>query len=429
MAEAIHVGTELLTFKDNTHTSLLARSLAPLGLRLARASLMADDEAEIAQAIALALRRASLVIVTGGLGPTFDDVSREAAARALGRRLIARPELMAGIRERFRRARFLMPSSNRRQAMILEGAQVLDNEAGTAPGQMVDLGSRLFLLLPGPPAEVECTLATAMPVIRKKFSNAEMLIESFHVMALTESKVGEMVGPLLNVLSKERVESTILASPYVIDLIFQVSGKGAESVVDKIRCELAKTFGHDLLGEGGMTPERKVGELLSAQKLTLALAESCTGGMIADRITNVPGSSSYFVEAVIAYSNEAKKRELGVLQATLEEFGAVSADVARQMAEGIRERVAGDLAVSVTGICGPDGGTEQKPVGLAYFGLARRGQSTQICRRLFFGERRRLKERMSCFALDMARRHLLGAPLRGLNKEKNFKDVRGKRIG
>lgn len=430
IAEAIHVGTELLTFKDNTHTSLLAGTLAPLGIRMARAILVADDEKEIAEAITLALKRSSLVIVTGGLGPTFDDLSREAASRALGRKLTERPELVAKIKERFRQARFLMPVSNNRQAMVLEGAEVLENEAGSAPGQMVDLGGCLLVLLPGPPKELECTLAKALPLIRKKYFKEEVLVKTFHIAGMPESKVGEMAEPLLEVLSKDFVESTILASPYLIQLIFQVSGSQAEYTLDKIRRELGKIFGIDLVGEDGVTLEAKVGELLTSEKLTLAVAESCTGGMIADRITDVPGSSTYFLESVIAYSNETKKRVLGVPASVINQFGSVSAQAAGAMASGLLERSSSELTLSVTGICGPGGGTPEKPVGLCYFGLARRGRPVQICRRNFIGERLRLKERMSSFGLDLLRRHLLGAPLPGdLNKEKNLEDLSGQGAG
>lgn len=406
-AEAIHVGTELLTFRHNTHTAFLSRALAPLGFRMARAALVADNEGEIAQAISAALERSSLVIVTGGLGPTFDDVSREAAARALGRTLNPAPELLAKIKARFDKVKLAMPSSNERQALVLDGASVLDNEAGTAPGQYLDLGERVLLLLPGPSKELESALNVALPLLRGKFSGDGIVVKSFQVVGFTESRVEEMAKPLLAAWPKDGVEPTILASSYIIDLIFQARGLESGALLDKITQEMRKIFGDDLLGENGITLEEQVGRMLAAAGAKLAVAESCTGGMIADRLTDIPGSSAYLTDAVVAYSNEAKTRFLGVSPEILRTQGAVSESAVRQMAEGLLMRSNAQWSVAVTGICGPSGGTPEKPVGMAWFAVGHKGAATESVCRTFSGDRLRLKEKMACYALDLLRRELL----------------------
>ncbi|MBI4668559.1 MAG: CinA family nicotinamide mononucleotide deamidase-related protein [Elusimicrobia bacterium] len=406
--ELVHVGTELLTFKVNSHTIALAQLLAPLGLRVARACLAADKIEEIAGAVRLALSRSDLIIVTGGLGPTFDDVSREAAGLAVGRAMESKPEIAGKIAAKFHKACLKMPISNARQAMILKGAVVLDNNVGTAPGQFLDLGRKALLLLPGPPSEMKDTLRKALPLIRKKFSAEKLLMRSFRIAGHPESQVEEMAEPILRVFSDREVEKTILAAPYLIDLVFQARGRQARRVLPAISRMIKKVFGNDLLGDASETLENKTGRLLKKSNLTLALAESCTGGMIADRITDVPGSSAYFVEGIVAYSNEAKKRSLGVSQKTLQKFGAVSPETAARMAEGVLRKSGADYAVSTTGICGPGGAVKGKPAGLGYFGLARKNAKAAIFKKNFSGGRLTIKEKMTCFALDILRRDLSG---------------------
>ncbi|MBI4062887.1 MAG: CinA family nicotinamide mononucleotide deamidase-related protein [Elusimicrobia bacterium] len=404
--EAIHVGTELLTFRTNTHTVYLAQMLAPLGLKVARAVLVADGEEEIAGAINLALSRSHLVIVTGGLGPTFDDLSREACGRALGRGLSFNSDLMEKIKGRFKQVGISMPQSNKRQAMILDKALVIENEAGTAPGQLIDLGEKMVLLLPGPPKELENTLSKVLSKIKNKFCRQTLLVKSFQIVGHTESRVEEMAGPILTGLAGKDVEPTILASSYVIDLIFRAAGDRAAAALDQIGRDIGKIFGPDVLGQDGETLENKVGQILKSKNLTLAVAESCTGGLIADKITNIAGSTAYFLQSVVAYANEAKTEILGVSPEILKKHGAVSAEAAREMAQGMAKRSGADYAISVTGICGPLGGTPEKPLGLAYFGLARKNGQVKTEKRIFSGDRLRMKEKMAYFALDFLRRDL-----------------------
>lgn len=402
--ELVHVGTELLAYKVNTHTVHLARLLAPLGLSISRAVLVRDELDDLARAIAEAWARADLVLVTGGLGPTFDDLTREAAGRVFKRRLVYKAAIAGRIRRRYLRFHKAMPENNKRQAMILAGAKILTNDVGTAPGQMIVAGEKALVLLPGPSREMENTLAKVLPYLKKKFAGRPLHTKTFHIAGHPESKVEEMASSLIDRLSKEGAQATILASPYVIDLTFHASNA---AVLTGIRERIQEIFGQDFFGEDEETLESKVGELLWRRRQTLALAESCTGGFIADKLTNVAGSSRYFLQGFVAYSNEAKRNSLGVAPELISRHGAVSAAVALAMAEGARRRAPSDWAVSVTGICGPSGGTPDKPVGLGFFGLAGPKRATINIRRIFYGNRLMIKERMAYFALDLLRRRLL----------------------
>ncbi|MBI4370444.1 MAG: CinA family nicotinamide mononucleotide deamidase-related protein [Elusimicrobia bacterium] len=406
-AEALHIGTELLTLRTNTHTTTLAQKLLPLGLRLRRAVLLADRLRDIVDALKESLRNSHLVIMTGGLGPTFDDISREAASAATGRRLKEEPRLMHRIKAKFRLAKLAMPAINRRQALVLKGAHVLTNKAGTAPGQFLDLGDRALLLLPGPPRELESVWKSAWPYLTKKFGLKSQILKSFQIAGLPESHVEEMASRLLATMPKNKIESTILASSYVIDLIFRIMNKPPQPTINRIRGELKNIFEHHFLGEDGSTLERELGLLLSDAAETVAVAESCTGGQIADRLTNEPGSSKYFFEGFVSYSNESKINRLGVASELVERHGAVSQEVAQAMAQRAKDQSGADWAISVTGICGPSGGSAQKPVGLSWFGLARPNGTAAVQEKTFTGDRKLLKEKMSSFALDWLRRELL----------------------
>lgn len=405
-AECIHVGTELLELRINTHTPFIAKKLLALGLKIRRAQIVGDNLGVIQEAMKSALAKNDLVIVTGGLGPTFDDLTREAASEFLKRRLLLHDEIVKKIRGRFNHLGLAMPQNNKKQAHVLEGARVLDNDVGTAPGQLIKIVHKLLVLLPGPPKELENTLDKALPFIQKEFPCATCLVKTFKIVGLPESCVEEKAKILLKTLNTKQIEPIILASPYVIDLIFRVRGQPSAAIA-KIKKGLIKIFGQDFLGEDEVTLESVVNQKLAAQKRTLSVAESCTGGLIAHRITNVAGSSACFLESIVAYSNKAKIHHFGVKPNTLKKFGAVSCEVANEMALGILRQSKSDYALSVTGTCGPSGGTPQKPVGLACFGLAEQGEKTLCVEKLFSGDRDVLKERMSSFALDLLRRRLL----------------------
>ncbi|MEK6543481.1 MAG: molybdopterin-binding protein, partial [Elusimicrobiota bacterium] len=311
-AELIHVGSELLSHKINSHTILLAQALAGQGLAVRRAALVADRIEDVRFAIEQAVSRSSLVVVTGGLGPTFDDLTREAAAKALGRRLIIDRVVEAGIRERYLRYHPVMPANNRKQAFVIEGAEVIHNDAGTAPGQMLIHKGSMLLLLPGPPRELEATLRKALSGIQR-FSGPEPLTTKvFHIAGNTESEAEEKARALVAQCQKAGVQTTILAAPYVIDLVFQMPQSRAQKLLVNLEKRIAEIFQDDLVGCDGENLPAALGALLLARGQGLSLAESCTGGLCASKVTDVVGSSGYFDRGFVAYSNAAKSDELGV---------------------------------------------------------------------------------------------------------------------
>jgi len=408
-AEIIAVGSELLTpdFQD-TNSLFLIRRLADLGLPVLRRTIIGDRPSEIVPTLTLARTSSDLIVLSGGLGPTGDDLTREAMAEALGRRLVFRPEILAGIESRFARRGRIMPEANRRQAFIVEGAEILENRRGTAPGQWIEEGGRRFVLLPGPPHEFEGVFEEAvwarLCAWRRGFGVRRIL----RTTGLTESEVEDRISGLYP--ESGGVRLTVLASPGQIDLhiasFSERSEKAAAAAADILAAVLKARLADVVYGDAPAPLEAVVAGLLAGARKTVAVAESCSGGLLAHRLTNVPGSSSYFLEGFITYDNAAKTRDLGVPSALIAAHGAVSAPVAEAMARGARERAGSDLAIGISGIAGPSGGTEEKPVGLVFVALARAGSASHT-RNLFFGPREAVKFQSSQKALDMMRRVLL----------------------
>jgi nicotinamide-nucleotide amidase len=410
-AEMIAVGSELLTpdFQD-TNSIFLTRRLMDLGIPVLRRTIVGDRPAEIVPTLSSARMASDLIVLSGGLGPTGDDLTREAVAEALGRRLVFRPEIVSGIEARFARRGRTMPESNRRQAYIVEGAEILENRHGTAPGQWIEEGGRRFVLLPGPPREFEGVFEDCVwPRLcgwRRGFG-VRLILRST---GLTESEVEDRIAGLYP--ESGGVRLTVLASPGQIDLhIASFSERSEEDAVaaaETLASALKARLADVVYGETPAALEEVVARLLAGAGKTVAVAESCSGGLLAHRLTNVPGSSSYFLEGFVTYDNAAKTRDLGVPAAFIAAHGAVSAPVAESMARGARERAGSDYGLGVTGIAGPSGGTDEKPVGLVFIALAGPG-SVVLTRNLFFGRRDIVKFQSSQKALDMLRRALLGA--------------------
>jgi nicotinamide-nucleotide amidase len=404
--EIINTGTELLLGQvTNTHLGFLAQSLFGLGLRVERQVTVPDGVA-IAEAFEDALGRgADLIIVTGGLGPTSDDITREAAAEAFGKKLIFHPEILDGIAAKFAARKFAMNDLQRVQAMVPEGGVVLPNHFGTAPGLVVSNDKHVAILLPGPPRELRPMWEhEALPWLRKNFASR---LAPVHEVTLRTLGVGETRVQIL--LEKDLralgpVEIGYCARPGEVDLRLIAEDP------DLLRraAGLARSRLKDLVyTEDGAELEEVVVRLARAAGKTLATAESCTAGLVAARITNVPGSSAVFRYGWVTYANEAKTRELGVPPALLEKFGAVSAEAAAAMAQGALRESGADIAISVTGIAGPGGGTEEKPVGLVWFGLARAGGEVQTQQHHLSRERDTFREMAAQIALDLVRRTLL----------------------
>lgn len=404
--ELVSTGLELLTGRTvNTHAATLARQVTPLGFRLLRDTTVPDDREVIRQAVADALQRVDVVVVSGGLGPTSDDLTREAVADLVGVELVMHEPSRQAIRDRYARTGRVLNDSVERHALVLDGADVLMNPVGLAPGEDIHWEGRRIFLLPGPPHEFEAVLAEQVAPRLARLAPAEPSeLRLFQVCGIGESDLVSRLGgaafpgPGLEVAycaSIGRVEVRVWGPRAVLGAL--------EQAAERIRA----AAGTHLYAERSAVMEEVVAEQALAAKFTLATAESCTGGLVAHRLTNLPGSSAWFMGGMVAYANEAKVRDLGVSPATLQEEGAVSAAVARQMAEGVRARFGTDLGLGVTGIAGPAGGTAAKPVGLVY-GAVADARGTVVREHRFAGRRAIIKEWSAQMALDLVRRRLAG---------------------
>lgn len=407
--EILAVGSELLTpeFKD-TNSLYLTRRLNDLGRDVARKSIVGDDEEDLTSFIREAAGRVDLLLVTGGLGPTEDDKTREACAAALGRKLVYREDLYDAIRERFQRRGWDLPPSNAKQAYVPIGAEVLENKNGTAPGLRLQEGRCEIVLLPGPPRELEPMFEAAVwPLLRERGegSTGRRVLK---ITGMGESDVETHIAGLYPPPGPLRL--TILSAPGRIELhVTEFSkDKGASDfpALEALSRELQDRLGDHIYSTSGEELEEVVGRILRGRRLTLTCAESCTGGLLAGRITNVPGSSAYFQEGFVTYANDAKIRSLGIPLALIQTCGAVSAEVAGAMAAGARSKASADFGLAVTGVAGPDGGTPEKPVGLVFTALSDAG-GTETQRNMFFGRREQVRFQSTQKALDMLRHRLL----------------------
>lgn len=412
-AAILAVGSELLTpSRLDTNSLYLTEQLNLLGIEVAFKSIIGDDRDELAQAVRAALERVDLLVCTGGLGPTDDDVTREVVAEVLGRTLREDPSITALIKGRFEGRGLQMPEINRRQAMVPSRAQVLENTKGTAPGLWLEEGDRVIVLLPGPPREMKPIVAVLMGSLLKARASGDALVRRvIKITGRTESHTEEAVRPLYAEWAAARVpvRATILASLGQIEL--HVSARGtspdeATMAVDKAVAQVSARLGLDAFSLDGRPLEQVVGELLRARRYRIAIAESCTGGLIASRLTDIAGSSDYVTRGVVAYANDAKIELLGVPAALIAEHGAVSEPVAVAMAQGIRSSAETEVGIGVTGVAGPGGGTPDKPVGtVAVAASVSDVLRTRVFR--FVGDREQIKFQASQGALDLVRRILL----------------------
>ena len=419
-AEIIAVGSELLgSTRLDTNSLFLSESLATMGLELRAKTVVGDNRREVADHFRRALERVDLVIFTGGLGPTDDDVTREAVADVLGVGLIEQPAIVERLRERFARRGFQMPEVNRKQAQVLDGGEVLDNPNGTAPGQMFARGRQLVLLFPGPPRELKPMMQAAMTkVIAPRVGRERLFRRALFVVGRGESHVEEVAQPIYSTWLKATppIETTILAAPGQVELhlVTRADDAGdADRILDRARDQLVAAFGPDVFSIDGRAMEEILGQLLLERQLTIAAAESCTGGLMMSRLTDVPGSSAYVAGGVVVYSNELKTALAGVDPALIEAHGAVSEPVAVALAEGIKVRTGASIGVGITGIAGPTGGTPAKPVGTVCIAVVTPGGVAQVRTFALFGTRTMIKFWSSQYAMNMVRRLLLAAETAG----------------
>ena len=401
----INTGTELLLGDVlNSHLSFIAREIFPLGLRVERQVTVPDGEA-IRNAIAESLPQADLLFITGGLGPTTDDVTREVTAELLGLKLQHDPAILRAIEERARRRGFRLTDRVARQAEVPEGATVLPNEFGSAPGLYLttDGAKKHLFLLPGPPRELHPMFEKSVLPILRDITGSPVSFERrlFRIVGMGESLVEQAVGEQL--LALPGLELGYCARPGEMDLRLI----GDASVVRQAERIVTEKLGAAIFSSGESDLEEVIVRLLTERKQTLAIAESCTGGYLAHRITNVPGASAVLISAFVTYSNEAKVAMLDVDPDLISEHGAVSRQVALAMAEGARGNAKADFALATTGIAGPSGGVTKKPVGTVFIALAAEGESTKVERRFFPDDRPTFKELTTQTGLDMLRRRLL----------------------
>lgn len=405
------MGSELLgTERLDTNSLLLTSLLERYGFELRRKAVVGDSEEEIAVEIRRLLPRVDLILITGGLGPTADDVTREAVATALGRGLEHNEEVLAGIERRFQALGWHMPEVNRRQAVVVEGAEILANARGTAPGMRLESGDCTLFLFPGVPIELDGMMATALgPWLAARSGGIARETAVLKVAALPESVVEERIAPAYAEFGREWI--TILASAGEIRLQATAAGPEPER---RARLEVMVARLGELVGDAVFTTREEdtlegvVGGLLRAAGTTLSTAESCTGGLLSQRITAVPGSSDYFVGGAVTYSNELKTKLVGVPPEMLAEHGAVSEPVARAMAEGARRSLGSDWGVGITGVAGPGGGSEEKPVGTVHIAISGpRDGETEHRRLRLPGDRDRVRRFSAQVALEMLRRRLL----------------------
>ncbi len=422
-AWVVTIGDELLRGEIvDSNKSFLSERMLVLDLESTRHVSVRDDPGPIAEVLRAAASRARVVLVSGGLGPTRDDITTETAAKAFGRKLVRDPQALERIRAFFTSLGREMAENNAKQADFPEGAEILENPIGTAPGFMLDVDDCLLFFMPGVPRELyRMTDEEVLPRLRARLDGRgvvrSMLLRTFGV---GESDLDRMLDDLVRDDPTAQLGFRTQFPDNLIRLVVHGADEaGAEAKLGSLLEQVRERLGNLLLGEDDHHLEEIVGKLLQDKGVTIALAESCTGGLLSSRLTDVPGSSGYLLESLVAYSNEAKIRDLGVSAADIEAHGAVSETVAAQMAEGVRRLSGADIGVATTGIAGPGGGTQEKPVGTVCIALAD-AEGTLSRRYQLMRERGRNKQLATQVALDWVRRRLLGLE----NSEETFPRLR-----
>jgi nicotinamide-nucleotide amidase len=412
-AEIIAVGSEMLTsHRQDTNSLYLTEKLNNLGVEVRHKCVVGDIAEDLTAAAKLAMKRSDIIIFMGGLGPTEDDLTREAVADALGLKLERDPQIIAKLEERFAKRGYKFSSNNAKQADVITSATVLPNANGTAPGQWIsgkyDGKDRILILLPGPPMELKGLFeAECVERLRAKIPPQHIAVRELKIALMPESQADAKVAPIYKAYAD--VQTTILAGAGEIQLHLRCrkeSQAEAEARVEELAEKIEDELGDAIFSRKGESLEQIVSYLLQMRGMTLAVAESCTGGLLAQRITSLSGSSRYFLGGAVVYSNELKAQFANVPKALIQKHGAVSREVAAALAEGIRKRCLSSYGIGITGVAGPTGGTEQKPVGLVYVALAGE-EGTQVVERNFPGDRKRIRWFAAQQALEMVRRALL----------------------
>jgi nicotinamide-nucleotide amidase len=408
ICEILSVGTELLLGDIlNTNSQYLNRRLADLGISVYFNTTVGDNPQRLKKALEIAFSRSDMVIATGGLGPTKDDLTKEVSAEFFGKKLILHEESLNRIKEFFEKRGLPLMEGNIKQAYIIEGSKVIPNDWGTAPGIIYENNGKILILLPGPPREMILMFETYVVPYLLTLSSETIQSKVLRICGLGESFIEERIKDLI----ENQTNPTIAPYAKEGEAILRITAKAkskeeAEKLIEEVEKEIRKRLGDFIYGEGDITLEEVVVKLLIEKGITIAVAESCTGGMISARIVNVPGVSKVFKEGIIAYSNESKIKRLNISEETLKKYGAVSKECALEMARNVALISGADIGLSSTGIAGPEGGTSDKPVGLVYLGLYMNGVENYKELKLS-GDRNRIRLYTTINALDFLRRHIL----------------------
>ena len=412
LAEIVSIGDELLIGQViNSNAAYISSQLNSVGIFVDKMTTVGDSEAAILGAFERALKAYDVVTVTGGLGPTHDDITREAVCKFFKTGLIVNAEALENIKHRFAQRNIALIKRNEEQALVPSGCTVIQNHHGTAPGYFFERDGKYFIVMPGVPSEMKGMMDDfVVPYFSRKISGTSILHRTLKTTGIAESLLAEQIGDI-HALFAERPGISLAYLPSTMGVRLRITARtssraDAESLVREVESKLRSKAERYIYGTDTEELEDVLGKILTERKLSISVAESCTGGLIADRLTNVPGSSNYFERGIVTYSNESKIAELGVPRSSIEQYGAVSREVAESMALGIRTKSNTDIGLSTTGIAGPTGGTAEKPVGLIWIGYSDHRQTIAI-RFNFASDRRSFKERGSQAAMDLARRKLL----------------------
>lgn len=407
-AEIIAIGSELLTpQRFDTNSLFITDQLNVLGIEVIMKTIVGDDRARLTAVIAAAMDRSDAILLTGGLGPTEDDVTRDAVGAALGLGQTYHPEIEQAIEARFKRLGRKMAENNKRQALVLDTAEILPNDRGTAPGQWIEKNGRVLMLLPGPPNEMKPMLVgQCIPKLKAMLPPQVIRTRIYRVAGMPESDLDQLIAPVYTKYTNPI--TTILAAPNDIQIHLRARCETeleAERLLAELGAPIEELLGDRIYSRNGDPMETIVGELLRAKQATLCVAESCTGGMLAERITSVAGSSDYFLGGFLTYTDAMKTALLGVDPALLAQHTAVSEEVAIAMAQGAKQRCGTNFALSVTGVAGPSGGTEANPVGTVFIGMAH-AAGAEAKRLKLFGDRQRIRIMATQTAMDWLRKTL-----------------------
>lgn len=406
-AEILAVGTELLLGDIlNTNAQYLSRRLADLGINVYYQTVVGDNPERLKNAYRIAFDRADIVITTGGLGPTKDDLTKEIGAEFFNKKLIPHEESLKKIEDFFKKLNRTFTEGNKKQGYFPEGAYILTNDHGTAPGCIINENGKMLIMLPGPPFEMVPMFENYAVPYLEKFQEHVLVSKVLRICGIGEGHMADKISDIID----NQTNPTVAPYAKQGEVTLRITARGntraeAEKLIEPVEKEIRERLGDDIYGEGETSLESIVGDMLVNNNLPISTAESCTGGLLAGRLVNYPGVSSVFMEGVVAYSNESKIRLLGVKKETLEKFGAVSRETAAEMAKGIAETSGTRIGISTTGIAGPTGGTDEKPVGLVYIGLYIDGV-VKTKEFHFPGDRQKVRDRTVVNALDWLRREV-----------------------